>query len=46
MDVKHGGCFDCGSTEQEILESVMVLAPKMQSIAVCRGCKAKREAAG
>lgn len=48
MDVKHGGCYDCGTKDQEVLESVMIVDKRLggMSIAVCRGCQAVREGKG
>lgn len=55
-EVKHGGCFDCGSEEQEILKSVTctreVPNPKKPdkpsrqtgSFALCDPCLAREEA--
>ena len=41
--VKHGGCADCGSKEQEILSSRTVRAAKgYDSKALCDPCVDKR----
>jgi len=40
---KHNGCAICGSTEQEILVSIMVKGKKM-SQAVCDKCRKNLEA--
>jgi hypothetical protein len=39
---KHGGCYDCGSKENEILLSVSAMRQgKIISIAVCSKCYIK-----
>jgi hypothetical protein len=37
--VKHGGCFVCGSKQDEVLISIPDLSA-MESVALCRACHA------
>ncbi|GAF63617.1 hypothetical protein BTS2_0508 [Bacillus sp. TS-2] len=39
--IKHGGCHDCGSKEQESLVSISNPITPMMGKAVCDSCKKK-----
>lgn len=50
--VMHGGCFDCGSSDEGILESRLCMVEtkesgttflKATSIALCSTCRSKRK---
>lgn len=43
-EVKHGGCFDCGTKEQEILKSTPNPKTPLMGKAVCDKCLAKQGA--
>lgn len=38
MNIKHGGCHDCKSKEQEFLKSVSNPATPMMGKAICDKC--------
>lgn len=42
-EVKHGGCFDCKTKNQEILRSTAVFGEKATSVACCDACFGRRQ---
>ncbi|WP_289141494.1 hypothetical protein [uncultured Brevibacillus sp.] len=41
--VKHGGCAECGNTDQQILTSIAPVKPgQMTGAALCDKCLAKK----
>lgn len=44
MEVKHGGCYDCGTKNQEILKSVTAFrGGKVVSVGLCDICFKKEQ---
>jgi len=42
QDVKHGGCYDCGSKEQPVLTARWIRKLGAMTAALCQKCEIKR----